>query len=136
LRPLIRLFNGFFSRLLNIWVKSDVVGIQDASENGLDAEKIIFYALPLRSYAASLVLNQVTKKHALPSALEPVNINGVEFPNRIVFLSKPEGGWFKRRALPYLHKSVPDIVKVSQENPELDIQVVPVNVFWGREPKK
>ncbi len=136
MRPLIRLFNGFFSRLLNIWVKSDVVGIQDAKENGLDAEKIIFYALPLRSYAASLVLNQVSKRHSLPKALEPVEINGVEFPNRIVFLSKPEGGWFKRRALPYLHKSVPDIVKVSQENPEQDIQVVPVNVFWGREPKK
>jgi len=136
LGPLIRLFNAFFSRLLNIWVKSDVVGIQDATDNGLTSDKIIFYALPLRSYAASLVLNEVSKLHNLPKALEPVEIDGTEFPNRIVFLSKPEGGWFKRRALPYLHKSVPDIVKVSQENPENDIQIVPVNVFWGREPKK
>jgi len=136
LRPLIRLFNGFFSRMLNIWVKSDVVGIEDATENGLDSDKVIFYALPLRSYAASLVLGQVTKRHNLPHALEPVEVDGVVFPNRIVFLSKPEGGWFKRRALPYLHKSVPNIVKISQENLEQDIQVVPVNVFWGREPKK
>ena len=136
MRPLIRLFNGFFSRILNIWVKSDVVGIEDATENGLDSNKVIFYALPLRSYAASLVLGQVTKRHNLPNALEPVEIQGVEFPNRIVFLSKPEGGWFKRRALPYLHKSVPNIVKISQENLEQDVQVVPVNVFWGREPKK
>lgn len=136
MRPLIRLFNGFFSRMLNIWVKSDVVGIEDATENGLDSDKVIFYALPLRSYAASLVLGQVTKRHNLPHALEPVEVDGVVFPNRIVFLSKPEGGWFKRRALPYLHKSVPNIVKISQENLEQDIQVVPVNVFWGREPKK
>jgi glycerol-3-phosphate O-acyltransferase len=136
LRPIIRLFNAFFSRLLNIWVKSNVVGIKEAAVNGLADDKVVFYALPLKSYAASLVLDQVVKRHFLPQALKPISLNGVEFPNRIVFLSKPEGGWFKRRALPYLHKSVPDIVKISQQFPDQDIQVVPINVFWGREPAK
>jgi glycerol-3-phosphate O-acyltransferase len=140
LRPLIRLFNAFFSRLLNIWVKSDVIGVKEATENGLNDESVVFYALPLKSYAASLVLDQVTKSHQLPKAFEPVTINGVVFPNRIVFLSKPGGGWFKRRALPYLHKSVPEIVKASLEVQALkqsqNIQIVPINVFWGREPKK
>ncbi len=136
LRTLITLFNGLFRRLLNIWVKTDVVGANEAKESGLDPEQPIFYALPHHSYSASLVLDTETRKHHLPNALEPVEIAGTQFKNRIVFLSRTEGRWLRPRATPYLHKSVPDLVRICQENPDMNVQIVPVNVFWGREPKK
>lgn len=136
MRYIIRLFNALFTRLLNLWVKADVVDTQDNSENESNTNQVVFYALPLKSYAASLVLNQVSKLRNLPQALEPIEFNGHQFSNRIIFLSKPEGRWFKRRALPYLHKSVPNIVDACLQNSELEIKIVPINVFWGREPNK
>ncbi len=137
MRILISLFNGLARRLLNIWVKADVVGteyIQTDKDSG--SQPIIFYALPQRSYSASLVLDAQTRKHNLPKALESVEIDGVKFKNRIVFLSRPEGSWLRRRSMPYLHASVPNMLKVCEQNSELDIKIVPVNVFWGREPNK
>lgn len=136
MRTLITLMNGLLRRLLNIWVKTDVVGANEAKENGLDPEQPIFYALPHRSYSASLVLDTETRQHQLPNALDPVEIAGVQFKNRIIFLSRTESSWLRPRSAPYLHKSVPDLVKVCQENPDMNVQIVPVNVFWGREPKK
>ncbi len=118
LRPLISLFHGLIRRLLNIWVKTDVVGANEAKESGLDPDQPIFYALPHRSYSASLVLDTETRKHQLPSALAPIEIAGTQF------------------SIPYLHESVPDLVSICQDNPDINIQIVPVNVFWGREPKK
>lgn len=136
MRAIISLINGSVRRLLNIWVKTDVVGINNAQMDNIDTDQPIFYALPHRSYSASLVLDQETIKHKLARALQPVEINGVYFPNRVIFLSKAEGGWFKRRSTPYMHSSVPNMMQVSKDHPELNVQIVPVNVFWGREPNK
>jgi len=133
---LISFFNGLFRRLLNIWVKTDVVGADDAQANGLDLDQPIFYALPQRSYSASLVLDAETRKFNLPLAMEPVEVGGIRFKNRIVYLSRSEGSWLRRRFTPYLHSSVQDMLKVCQQNPNINVQVVPVNVFWGREPNK
>jgi glycerol-3-phosphate O-acyltransferase len=132
---LISFFNGIFRRLLNLWVKTDVVGVNDEN-SGLDLEQPIFYALPQRSYSASLVLDAETRKFNLPTAMEPVEIAGVQFKSRIVFLSRPEGSWVRRRFRPYLNSSVPDMLKVCEQNPDINVQIVPVNVFWGREPNK
>lgn len=136
MRSLVSLFNGISRRVLNIWVKTDVVGINEIKQNGLNLEQPIFYALPHNSYSASLVLENETKQHDLPSALEPVEINGVKFKNRVVFLSRSERGVMRHRAMPYMHESVPNLLKISEDDPELNVQVVPVNVFWGRAPSK
>ena len=136
MRSLISFLNGVSRRLLSIWVKTDVVGINEAKENGLDVEQPIFYALPHNSYSASLVLENETFKHDLPHAFSPVEINGVTFKNRIVFLSRSEGNFLRPRAMPYQHESVSDMLKISEDNPELNVQIVPVNVFWGRAPSK
>lgn len=136
MRPLVSLLNAVSRRLLKIWVRTDVVGMKEAFEQDLNTDQPIFYALPHRSYSAALVLDDETRKQNLPRALEPTTINGVEFKSRVVFLSRSEGNIFKRRYMPFLHPSVPNMLEVCQNDPETDVQIVPVNVFWGREPKK
>ncbi|MEY8204774.1 MAG: glycerol-3-phosphate 1-O-acyltransferase PlsB [Bermanella sp.] len=133
---LLSLVNGMFRRLLKLWVKSDVVGAAEAQRNGLDLNQPIFYALPQRSYSASLVLDIVTRQFNLPLAMEPIEIGGMAFKNRIVYLSQAEGSWLRRRFTPYLHPSVPTMLSICQQQPHINVQVVPVNVFWGREPNK
>ncbi len=114
-----------------------MVGIKE-SQDALadDAEQPIFYALPHRSYSASLVLDSETRKNGLPHALEPVEIAGTRFNNRIIYLSRTEGNWFRRRAMPYLHKTVPDMIEVCQNHPDIKVKIIPVNIFWGRSPNK
>ena len=41
MRSLVSLFNGITRRLLNIWVKTDVVGVNESKQNGLDTEQPI-----------------------------------------------------------------------------------------------
>ncbi|MGK0445658.1 MAG: glycerol-3-phosphate O-acyltransferase [Bermanella sp.] len=137
LRALVSLINTFSRGLLKIWVKTNVVGIKESQEIlASDAQQPIFYALPHRSYSASLVLDSETRKNHLPHALEPIEIAGTKFSNRIIYLSRTEGSWLRRRAMPYLHKSVPDMIEVCQNNPDIKVKIIPVNVFWGRSPNK
>jgi len=137
LRFLIAFFNTIFRWVLTLWVRTTVVDVKntnDAIKQG--GKQPIFYALPNRSFSASLVIDSETRKLDLPNALDPVEIAGKRFSNRIIYLSRPEGNWFIRRAKPYLHPSVPEIIEVCKTHPDINIQIVPVNVFWGRSPNK
>jgi len=136
LRPLLSLINGISRALLKLWVRADVVGIQEAIEGGLDTDQPIFYALPHRSYSAALVLDEITRKQNLPRALGNTQIADQSFTSRVVYLSRPEGRLFSRRYMPYLHPNVPKLIEAHEQDLDGDIQIVPVNVFWGRNPKK
>lgn len=137
LRALVSLINAISRGLLKIWVRTNVVGIKESQEVlANEAEQPIFYALPHRSYSASLVLDSETRKNGLPHALEPVEIAGTQFNSRIIYLSRTEGNWFRRRAMPYLHKTVPEMIEVCQNNPDIKVKIIPVNIFWGRSPNK
>ena len=137
LRALFSIVNALSRGLLKIWVRTNVVGIKESQEVlANQPEQPIFYALPHRSYSASLVLDSETRKNGLPHALEPVEIAGKKFNSRIIYLSRTEGRWLRRRSMPYLHQSVPDMIDICQNNPEIKVQIVPMNVFWGRSPNK
>ena len=137
LRALVSIVNAFSRGLLKIWVRTNVVGIKESQDIlANETEQPIFYALPHRSYSASLVLDSETRKNGLPHALEPIEVAGTQFNNRIIYLSRPEGNWLRRRAMPYLHKSVPDMIDICQNNPDIKVKIIPVNIFWGRSPDK
>ncbi|EAT12136.1 Glycerol-3-phosphate O-acyltransferase [Oceanobacter sp. RED65] len=147
LRSIIAFLNGISRLLLKIWVRTEVVGAKDLTQNTSDnhedraddsakPDKVTFYALPQRSYSAALVVDSETRKHDLPHALESFEIEGKRFNNRVIYLSRSEGNWFRRRNMPYLHPNVPLMFELNKANPNLDIEIIPVNVFWGRSPNK
>lgn len=137
LRTLLAFFNAISRWLLTLWVKTTVVDVKQSKDTIKEENNHpIFYALPSRSYAASLVLDSETRKQHLPRALEPIEIAGKSFNNRIIYFSRPESNWFRRRLMPFTHKSVPEIIELSQQNPDIQVEIVPVNVFWGRNPNK
>lgn len=137
LRALISFVNALSRGLLKIWVRTTVVGIKESQDVlANEPDQPVFYALPHRSYSASLALDSETRKNGLPHALDPVEVAGVKFSSRIIYLSRTEGRWLRRRSMPYLHKSVPDMIDICQNNPEIKAKIVPVNVFWGRSPDK
>ncbi len=135
MRTIRSLIHRLLRKMLGTWVKASVVGA-NADELQLDPDKPVIYALPIRSYGASLAVENEAQRLNLPSALEPVTLGNVELPNRIVFLSRPEGPWLRKRNMPYRHPNVDLMMSACEADPELDVQILPVNVFWGREPKK
>lgn len=129
------MFNRIARKMLNLWVKTNLVGTKP-EEMQLNPEQPVIYALPLRSYAASLVVEQEAIRQNLPGALEPIQLGDQSLKNRIVFMSRPEGGFMSKRNMPYLHPTVNAMLEACDSQTDLDVQVVPVNVFWGREPKR
>ncbi|ABZ74847.1 Glycerol-3-phosphate O-acyltransferase [Shewanella halifaxensis HAW-EB4] len=101
----------------------------------LDPSKPLVYVMKTESVSDIAALSEMTEKLGLPSPYEELEVNGIRAP-RVVCLegSKPlfgqrEGGeqyidYFKR------------LLSVHKQNLELDIQLVPVSLYWGRTPGK
>lgn len=137
LRAIVAFLNAISRRLLTLWVRTTVVGSKEQNGNEDNQEQdIVFYALPNRSYSANLVVDSETRRLGLPHALTTFDIGDTQFNNRIIYLTRPEGNWFRLRAMPHVHPSIAKAIEACQQNPELRIKIVPVNVFWGRSPNK
>lgn len=121
-------------KLLFLWVRTDVIGGSREALN-LDPKKPVCYVLQYSSLSSRLVLEQEVQRAGLPLAQAPFPIhNG---PARsFFFLYRRTSGLFRRRQAPVLTSGVREIVQLGVEDPTLDVQIVPVSLFWGRSPDK
>ncbi|MDI3415248.1 glycerol-3-phosphate 1-O-acyltransferase PlsB [Pantoea sp. V106_11] len=126
-----------FYKLLNLplsfLVKSKAIPADPVSEHGLDPTRPIMYVLPYDSKADLLTLRAQCIRHDLPDPLSPLEIDGALLPRHVFIHDGP-------RVFPYFVPSV-ESVKIFHEyldlhrsNPELDIQMLPVSVMFGRAP--
>ncbi|MEX0605462.1 MAG: glycerol-3-phosphate 1-O-acyltransferase PlsB [Marinobacter sp.] len=121
-------------KLLFLWVRTDVIGgSREALE--LDPDKPVCYVLQYSSMSSRLVLEQEVERAGLPSARVPLPIHkGTD--RSFFFLYRRTGGLFRHRQTPVLTPRMRQIVELGVEDPTLDIQIVPVSLFWGRSPDK
>lgn len=128
-------------KILFLWVRTEVKGI-DQEDLQLDPEKPICYVLQYSSLSARLVLEQVCLKSSLPSSQAPLEIGERSVKRSVFFLYEPQGNLFKRRQTPTvsgrLKQITHDVAEQTGEDTEtpLDVQFVPVSLFWGRSPEK
>ncbi len=122
-------------RLLFLWVRTDVIG-NKASEIGLDPDKPVVYVLEKSSYSNRLVLEQETMEAGLPSSQLALEFDGNRLRRRFFFLSERTGVWFRRRQMPLMTGRLSELVEAAHKDKSLDIQLVPVSIFWGRAPQK
>ncbi|MGL4938103.1 glycerol-3-phosphate 1-O-acyltransferase PlsB [Shewanella sp.] len=130
----------------SLWLKSlrwiqkclvhTIVVPQDPfADLNLDASKPLAYVMKTESISDIAALHEITAKLGLPSPYEPLVTNGVVAP-RVVCLEgrKP---LFGQRASngPFLECFM-RLLAVHKERPDLDIQLVPVSLYWGRTPGK
>lgn len=129
---------GFFSRLLSLaaapllrwplraWVNARV-SPSDTSELVLDAHKPVCYVLASRSLSDALTLEAVCQRHGLPRP----HLLGRRLPEqrRAVVVTPAAGRGRVNRDLLRLVSRVFD-------EPDYDVQIVPVSVFWGRNPDR
>ncbi|WP_150300670.1 glycerol-3-phosphate 1-O-acyltransferase PlsB [Pseudomonas profundi] len=125
-----RLRFGLLRRLLYLWSRSTSIG--DAAFNDqLDPQLPIVYALPYRSLSDLLVLDHECDRAGLPRPVR--SIETLDEEEAHVFLSH-EHAWTARpdprRQSPRLQR----VLATVDNNPQLDVQLVPVSVFWGQSP--
>ncbi|MBD1566230.1 glycerol-3-phosphate 1-O-acyltransferase PlsB [Vibrio sp. SA48] len=121
---------------LSVLVKGTAIPSNPIEDHGIDVNKPIVYALPFRSSVDLLTLQTHAKQLGLPDPLQPLELKGKSF-QRYVFISA-------RPTLVQNDQHIPsdsitlfsELLEMHQFDTELDVQVIPATVLWGRKPGK
>ncbi|WP_298440674.1 glycerol-3-phosphate 1-O-acyltransferase PlsB [uncultured Ferrimonas sp.] len=118
-----------------LMVQSQPIPEQPIQELDFDLSRPIVYVLPQNSFSDRLALHECCTKLGLPSPFDPLEIDGTSVP-RLVALSPAKGlfGFNSRESDfqgPFEH-----LLALHKSNPQLDVQVIPVSLLWGRDPGK
>ncbi len=122
-------------KILFLWVRTEIKG-SEKEHLELDPDKPVVYVLQYSSLSARLVLEQACLRSELPSAQSKLVIGEDTIRRSFFFLYERIGRGFKRRQRPTVTGRLKQIVSDIEEDTNLDVQIVPVSLFWGRSPMK
>jgi len=124
-------FNRFLRRILFLWAKVEVFP-EDNPRSVLDPARPILYVLADRGLSDLLVLTEITQRYDLPDPLACIPIEALKQHHSVYSIASrnPLIDWIKRRRKHSV--MLTDFMQAFAENKDLDLQIVPVSVFWGR----
>jgi glycerol-3-phosphate O-acyltransferase len=128
-----RIYYKLLNLPLSVLVKSKSIPAEPALELGLDTSRPIMYVLPYNSKADLLTLRAQCLAHDLPDPLEPLEIDGTLLPRYVFIHGGPRVFTYytpKEESIKLFH----DYLDLHRSNPDLDVQMVPVSVMFGRRP--
>ncbi|MCG9584745.1 glycerol-3-phosphate 1-O-acyltransferase PlsB [Vibrio tubiashii] len=121
---------------MSVLVKGTTIPSNPIEDHSIDINKPIIYALPYRSAVDLLALQKQVITLGLPDPLEPVEINGKAF-NRYVFTSARQTVMDSDQDVPSTSVTLfSDLLELHKFDSELDVQMIPATVLWGRKPGK
>lgn len=130
---------NFYRQLLNIplslLIKSRSIPTDPISELNLDLTQPLLYVLPYTSQTDLLILQKNCKALGLPDPLEPNQLHGQVLP-RFVFLDESRRFFKSKGVKEETLKTVQDYLNLHKQHAEMDVQLLPVSVLWGRAPGK
>jgi glycerol-3-phosphate O-acyltransferase len=130
--------NGLFrlnQRLIHTLVTTKIIG-PTAKDLNLDSSKPIVYALQYQSFGQELVIDKVITDAGLPSTSNTLIGDQEKRINPFFSSYKRAGAPFRKRGVPLVSKRLTRWIDFIKDQPEQDIQIVPVAVYWGRSPDK
>ncbi len=131
---------SFFYALLKwpvrLLVRSSIIPDNVIESSNINTKQPIFYVIRHQSASDLITLQQACKKMSLPDPLEKVEIKGEEF-DRTLCLAKSSSilSWHKRSKTNAIKLGL-KILSQHQLDDNLDAQLIPVNMTWGRTPTK
>ncbi|WP_158972682.1 glycerol-3-phosphate 1-O-acyltransferase PlsB [Paraglaciecola sp. L3A3] len=105
------------------------------TELGIDKSKPIVYLLRTHSVTDQLALKISAASLGLPKPTAQVDIADTEFPP-CLFLRNPSSLLNRKIKNTNIEENASWLFKLHRENSDLDIQIVPVSIHWGRAPGK
>lgn len=129
--------NSFWFKSLR-WLQNKIVHTvvvpQDPfSDLNLDLNRPLIYVLKTESVSDLAVLNKIAVQFGLPNPYTPLEIEGKTLP-RVVCLKGAKPLFGKRKESTSFLDTFTEFLALHKQNHNLDIQLVPVSLFWGRTP--
>ena len=121
--------------LVKLFVKSKPIPTDPIEELNLDSSKPILYVLPYNSQIDLMVVRSLCLKYHLPDPLTGIEINGKIVPSYI-YIDKGPGIFASYRQQTKAIEILRDYISAHQQNHDLDVQMLPVSVMFGRRPDK
>jgi len=127
----IRPLNYIGRKLLYHWAKVDVVPTS-IEQLKLDPDKPVIYVLESRAWSSLLVLEHECAELGLTSPLLRLPTQELRNWHSVYTIAprQPFKAWLQNQ--PKRSRMIRGILETLLENPSLDIQFVPVSIFWGR----
>lgn len=119
---------------VKLLVKDHNIPANVEKELGIDRTKPIIYLLPTNSVTDQLALRMCTQRLGLPSPVKDVELAGKIYPAS-VFLRKTEP-LIGQPSQTNVESIFSDLFHLHRDHEDVDVQVVPVFVSWGRAPGK
>ena len=139
-----QMYRKLSSKLLDLVVTPHVLGevpvepvvVQTDTDANVQTAKITCYVLQNYSRSNALIVDGETRRLKLHPALDPMQLGVQTEKASVVFLQhhdednllNPPPNAFPPRLL--------RLIELLEKNPDLDVELVPVTVLWGREPDK
>ena len=129
------LFIWLVRKFLFLMVRTQVQP-DDVSKLNLDPTRPICYVLKNESLADYLVTDQECRNRGLPPPSDGFTLGTFSQRHGVFFLTERGPFWERKALLQRQPKKLLAIVEWLEQNPQQDIQLVPVSVFWGRAPDR
>lgn len=119
---------------IKLFIRTKVVPGDARVELAIDAAKPVIYLLKTRSLSDSISLQQAARKAGLPSPSGQQQLGQIKIDN-CLYLESPQGLMIHRKAT-NAAQIFRQIIEQHHQDSALDLQIIPVSVFWGRPPGK
>ena len=128
-------FSGFIKRFLakpiGFLVSVKTVPGNIEKELGIDPTKPIAYLLQTASFTDSLALDKSTKELGLPSPFENLTLEEQTY-KRSYFLNRPQNIFSRKIKPTTIEDNFTQMFHYHREIDDIDVQVLPVFISWGR----
>lgn len=118
---------------VSLLVKSKLVPQDPVKELGLNPDLPIIYTFKTASASDLLAVQRQCRLLGLPDPTEPLILGGKVLP-RSLFLDRPVSLLTRRRLRGNFRTQLAEVLETLQANPDSNIQLLPVSLFWGRQP--
>lgn len=118
------------------WMVQTIVVPHDPFDDlNIDPTKPLVYLMKTESISDIAALSEITEGFGMPSPYEPLQLDGLRVP-RVVCLEGRKPLFGKRESGEKFLNYFTRLLSLHSENADLDIQLVPVCLYWGRTPGK
>src|SRR5690606_7640917 len=83
-----------------------------------------------------LVVDEECRNLGLPRPTDGLSVGSYSHRTGVFFLAEQPRFWQRSGKIRPLPKKLLALVDLLEQHPELDVQLVPVSVFWGRAPSR
>ncbi|MCJ8511196.1 glycerol-3-phosphate 1-O-acyltransferase PlsB [Acinetobacter lwoffii] len=138
-----QMYRKLSSKLLDLVVTPHVLGevpsevtAPESDQTAAESQKLVCYVLQNHSRSNALVVDAETRRLKLPAALDPMQLGNNKEKASVLFLQHHDENNLLSSPPHAFPPRLLRLIEILEQHPELDVELVPVTVLWGREPEK